>query len=70
MEFVGGRSTNLALSTRGAEALRAVGALESVSYLPFNYPNVSMHILDTALYKSPKVLVRRICLPVKSFYVW
>ncbi|XP_058940085.2 kynurenine 3-monooxygenase [Pocillopora verrucosa] len=33
VEFVGGRSTNLALSTRGAEALRAVGALESISPL-------------------------------------
>ena len=29
-----------------------------------------MHILDTALYKSPKVLMRRICLPVKSFFGW
>ena len=29
-----------------------------------------MHILDTALYKSPKVLMRRICLPVNSFFDW
>lgn len=32
VEFVRGRSTNLALSTRGIEPLKAAGALESVSY--------------------------------------
>ena len=31
------------------------------------HPNISLHILHTALYTFPKVLKRRICLPIKSF---
>ena len=31
-------------------------------------PNISMHILHTVLYTSPKVLTRRICLRIKSFF--
>ena len=31
------------------------------------HPNISMHILHTVLYTFPKVLTRRICLPIKSF---
>ena len=30
-------------------------------------PNISMHILHTVLYTSPKMLTRRICLRIKSF---
>lgn len=33
VEFVRGRSTNLALSTRGIEPLKIAGALESVSFM-------------------------------------
>ena len=33
MDFVRGRSTNLALSTRGIEALKAAGVLEYVSVI-------------------------------------
>ena len=31
-----------------------------------SYPNISMHILHTVLYTFPKVLTRRICLPIKA----
>ena len=31
-------------------------------------PNISMHILHTVLFTSPKVLTRRICLRIKSFF--
>ena len=39
-------------------------------YFPVNplQPNISMHILHTVLYTSPKVLTRRICLRIKSFF--
>ena len=33
------------------------------------HPNISMHILHTVLYTSPKVLTRRICLRIKSFFL-
>ena len=33
------------------------------------HPNISMHILHTVLYTFPKVLTRRICLTVKSFFL-
>ena len=29
------------------------------------HPNISMHILHTILYTCPKVLTRRICLPIQ-----
>ena len=32
--------------------------------------NISMHILHTVLYTFPKMLTRRICLTIKSFYSW
>ena len=32
------------------------------------HPRFSIHILHTALYTFPKVLTRRICLPIKSFF--
>ena len=31
-------------------------------------PDIGMHILHTVLYTFPKVLTRRICLTIKSFY--
>ena len=31
---------------------------------------ISMHILYTVLYTFPKVLARRICLTIKSFFSW
>ena len=34
------------------------------------HPNISMHILHTVLYRFPKVLTRRICLTIKSFFSW
>ena len=34
------------------------------------HPNISIHILHTVLYTFPKVLTRRICLPIKSFFRW
>ena len=36
---------------------------------PF-YPNISMHILHTVLYKFPRILTRRIYLIIKSFFSW
>ena len=41
------------------------------SVVVFNplYPNISMHILHTVLYTFPKVLVRRICITIKWFFV-
>ena len=32
------------------------------------HPNISMYILHTVLYTFPKVLTRRICLTIKSFF--
>ena len=39
---------------------------------PFNpqHPNISMYILPTVLYTFLKVLSRRICLTMKSFFSW
>ena len=34
------------------------------------HPEINIHILHTALYTYPKVLTRRICLPIKSFFCW
>ena len=34
------------------------------------HSNVIMHILHTVLYIFPKVLTRRMCLLVKSFFCW
>ena len=34
------------------------------------HPNISMHILHTVLNTFPKVLTRRICLTIYSFYCW
>ena len=32
--------------------------------------NINMHILYTVLYKYPKVLIRRICVTIYSFFGW
>ena len=32
--------------------------------------DISMHILVTVLYTFPKMLIRRICLAIKSFFSW
>ena len=32
------------------------------------HPNISMDILDNVLYTFPKVLTRRICVAIKSFF--
>lgn len=34
------------------------------------HPKISIHIVHTALYSFPKVLIRKICLPVKRFFRW
>ena len=34
------------------------------------HPNISMHILYTVLYTYPEVLMRRICIAIKSFFCW
>ena len=34
------------------------------------HPNISMQILHTVLYTFSKVLTRRICLTIKSFFSW
>ena len=34
------------------------------------HPNISMHILFAVLYTFPKVLTRRICLAIMSFFSW
>ena len=34
------------------------------------HPNISIHILHTVLDTFPKVLKRRICITIKSFYNW
>ena len=34
------------------------------------HPNISMYILHTVLYTFSKVLTRRICLTIKSFFSW
>ena len=33
-----------------------------------SHPNINMHILHTVLYKYPKVLIRRICVTIYSFF--
>ena len=35
---------------------------------PF-HPKISLPFLHTALYTFPKVLTRRICLPIKNFFL-
>ena len=44
--------------------------LRGSSFLNSLHPNISMHILHTVLYTFPKVLTRRICLLIKSFFHW
>ena len=34
------------------------------------HPKISMHTLHTVLYTFPKVLMRRICWPIKRFLPW
>ena len=34
------------------------------------HPYISMHILYTVLYTYPEVLMRRICIAIKSFFCW
>ena len=41
---------------------------KQVFYYKTLHPNISMHILHTVLSTFPKVLARRICLPIKSFF--
>ena len=36
------------------------------TFIPL-HPNISMHFLLTVLYTFPKVLTRKICLPIKRF---
>ena len=50
--------------------MKSVNAADNNYYYLFNplHPNISMHILHTVLYTFPKVLTRRICLTVKSFF--
>ena len=38
------------------------------SRVNLKHPNISMNILYTAFYTFPKVLTRRICLKMKSFF--
>ena len=40
------------------------------SYINPLHPNISMHILHTVLLTFPKVMTRRICLPIESFFAW
>ena len=35
-----------------------------------SHPNFRMHVLHTVLFTSPKVLIRRISLTIKSFFSW
>ena len=35
-----------------------------------SHPKISMHILHTVLYTRPKVLTKRICLTINSFFNW
>ena len=46
--------------------MKSVNAADNL-FNPFHL-NISMHILHTVLYTFPKVLTRRICLTVKSFF--
>ena len=34
------------------------------------HPNISIHILSTVRYIHPKLLTRRICFKIKSFFFW
>ena len=45
--------------------LTAMSALNVVNYL---HPIIGMHILPVVVCKFPKVLTRRICLKIKSFF--
>ena len=40
------------------------------TFFPQQHPNISMHILHTVLYTFPRVLTRRTCLTIKSFFSW
>ena len=43
--------------------------MQNTTFSPL-HPNISLHILHTVLYTFPKVLTRRICLTIKSFFSW
>ena len=51
-------------SIKPNQKLRGASSLNSL------HPNISIHILHTVLYTFPKVLKRRICLLIKSFFHW
>ena len=46
--------------------------LKSIKYLftLYTLKSLCIIILHTVLYTFPKVLTRRICLPIKSFFCW
>ena len=41
--------------------------VSSTFQLNILHPNISIHILHTIFFTFPKVLIRRICLTIKSF---
>ena len=50
--------------------------MDFLDYLSYNFnfinplhPNISIDVLHTVLYAFPKVLIRRICLTIKSFLI-
>ena len=46
------------------------GGLEAATAFNPSHPNINMHILHPVPYTFPKVLTRRICLPIIRFLPW
>ena len=55
---------------QGLTTLHFYKVLKNILALNPLHPNISMHILHTFLCTFTKVLTRRICLTIKSFFSW
>ena len=67
--LVFGKRREVSFGLNQLEFAENEGLENQVSFIPL-HPNISGHILHTVLNTFPKVLTRRICLTIKSFYHW
>ena len=66
----GRRNACLALATQAYLLVNKTLNLIFNNFIDHLHPNINMHILHTVLYKFPRLLTRRICLTIKSFFTW
>ena len=64
-----GEEANESKGSRTVWAKKTFNSLYPLEIDPL-HPNISVHILHTVLCTFPKVLTRRICLTIKSFFSW